>query len=810
MHGKRIILLFSLIIAFTHLRTFGQTGAGTVSGTLIDTLTKEPIEFAGIAIKAPGTDAIIKSAMTDSAGKFVLDHVSTGNYELECSYIGYKKKTLSINLSKDKPWIQLSNITLASSAKRLAETVILAEKPVIKFEAGKMTFDVAKSSTDGGETIMESLQKIPGVSVSQDGDVTVKGKSGIRYLVDGKPSPLADANPEAFMKSISAKNIDKIEVITSPSAKYDASGGGAVINIILKKGKLEGMNGSVSAGVGTVFDKGNTSANINYKKGKFNLFANAYYRNETTSYEGSEQRAVNVGNVISQFNSSNSGYNHNESGGGRAGLDYYIDKYHTFTYSFSGNYNTGTNANTGTQTIDDPTDPTLSLRRFGNSSGYNSMNFSNNLSYRQTWDSAEHTWTIDLIHSINKDDKTGLNTSLAYDSLNNQIDSLNFYKRTNNGGFNQNFILKTDYSIPLHRLHAKIETGFKEELNLHNNYNNVYSNMETPQLLDTLQSNNLGYTQNVVAAYVIYTGSIKKFSYTGGLRWENTTMYSQLSHVDQNYTNLFPSGSLGWRFSDNHNISFSYSRRIDRPSFWMLNSTISYSSPYSVWQGNPELQPSFSNNLELGYNASLGKQSLGASTSYSHTSATFQNISHTDANLITYSSMQNAGTKDNTGVFIYTNLKLFKWWDANLSTGYNYHWYNFLQDGVETHTQGGEANFWGNTTFKFWKNASFNLSGWGNTGWVEAQKRTKPVGNITATIKKKFFKDKLTISISCRDVFKIQNWRSTTITDQLVAHNQYSSETRVGYLTLTYQFGKTTFTPDSKEGSADEAPDSKK
>jgi len=804
--NRKRIPFFFLIIIFSHTEVFGQAMDGIVSGTLIDTATKQPIEFAGISIRATGTDAIIKSALTDSSGKFIFDHVSSGKYDLECSYLGYKKKTIAITLSKDKPWLQLSNIMLVSSAKRLAETVILAEKPVIKFEAGKMTFDVAKSVTDGGETIMESLQKIPGVSVSQDGEVTVKGKTGIRYLVDGRPSPLADANPEAFMKSISAKNIEKIEVITSPSAKYDASGGGAVINIILKKGKLEGLNGSISAGVGTVFDKGNTSANINYKKGKVNIFANAYYRNETTSFVGSEQRTVDVGNIISQFNSSSSGSYHNESGGGRAGFDYYTDKYHTITYSFSGNYNTGTNASSGTQTIDDPTDPALSLRRFQNSSGYNSLNFSNNLSYRQTWDSADHQWTIDLIHSINKDDRTGLNTSLAFDSLNNQIDSLNFYKRTNNGGFNQNFIFKTDYSVPLHRLGAKIETGFKEELNLHNNYNNVYSSMESPQLLDTLQSNKLNYTQNVIAAYVIYSGSIKKFSYTGGLRWENTIIQSQLSHVDQNYTNLFPSGSIGWRFNDKHNISLSYSRRIDRPSFWMLNSTISYSSPYSVWQGNPELQPSFTNNVELGYNASLGKQSLGISTSYSHTNATFQNISHTDSNLVTYSSMQNAGTKDNTSVFMYANLKPVKWWDLMLSTGYSYHWYNFPQDGVETHTQGGEAYFSGNTTFKFWKNASFSINGWGNTGWVEAQKRTMPVGNITATIKKKFFKDKLTISISCRDVFKTQNWRSTTITDQLVAHNQYSSETRVGYLTLTYQFGKTTFTPDNKESGGEEGP----
>lgn len=802
MKGKSIVPLLLLFVAFSHFQAYSQSEAGTVSGILVDTISAEPIEFAAVSVRAAGTTAILKSAITDSVGHFKLDHVAAGNYELDCSYIGYKKKTIPFSLSKDKPSYQLNKIKLGTSAKQLAETVILSEKPVMKFEAGKMTFDVAKTSTDGAETIMETLQKIPGVSVTQDGDVTVKGKSGIRYLVDGKPSPLADANPEAFLKSISAKNIEKIEVITSPSAKYDASGSGAVINIILKKGKLEGLNGSISAGVGTVFDKANTSGNINYKKGKFNVFANAYYRNEKTWYHGSEQRTVNVEDVLSHFNSSNSGANHNENGGGRVGFDYYADKYRTITYSFGGGYNAGQNANTGTMNVDDITDPTLTLRKSQTSSQNKSLNFSNNLSYRQTFDSADHVWTIDLIHSVNKDDRNALNSSIASDSFGREIDSLDFYKRTNNGGINQNFIIKTDYSVPLKRVGSKIETGFKEEVNLHNNYNDVYSNMTNPQQLDTLQSNNLNYTQSVTAAYVIYSGSLKKFSYTGGLRWENTFLYSQASHVDQNYANLFPSCSMGWRFSDNHNISISYSRRIDRPSFWMLNSTISYNSPYSVWQGNPQLQPSFTDNVEMGYNATIKNQSLGISTSYSHTNGTFQTISHTDSNRVTYSSMQNAGTKDNAGIFMYSNLKFTKWWDASLSTGYSYHWYAFLQDGIENHTQGGEAGFWGNTTFKFWKNASFSINGWGNTGWVEAQKRTKPVGNITMTLKKKFFKDKLTVSISCRDVFKTQVWRSTTVTDQLYVASYYSSETTVGYLTLTYQFGKTTFTPETPDAAS--------
>ena len=801
MEGKKTLPFILLFIFCSQLHLRAQSGNGQVSGALFDSLASAPIEFASVSVKTAGSTTILNSAMTDSAGQFLIGHLPMGNYELEFSYVGYRKKSVSFSLTKEKPSFRIAKVQLSPASKLLREAVVLSEKPVIKVEAGKTTFDVGKTVTDGGETVMETLQKIPGISVDQDGAVTVKGKAGIRYLVDGKPSPLADANPEAFMRSISAKNIEKIEVVTSPSAKYDASGGGAVINIILKKGKLEGVNGSVSAGLGTVFDKGNVSGNINYKKGKFNAFASANYRNEKTWYRGSEQRTVNVENTISQFNSSNTGYNHNQNGGGRAGFDYYIDKYKTITCSMNGGYNAGENLNNGTMNVTDPTDPALSLRRFQNYSANKSFNFAGNMNYRQTWDSADHLWTIDLIYSANKDQKTSTNTSLASDPMGYQIDSLDFYKRSDNGGINHNFIFKTDYSVPLKLAGSKIETGFKEEVNTHDNYNNVYSDINSPQIPDTVQSNKFNYTQSVTAAYVIYSGSFKKFSYTGGLRWENTYLYSLHSHVEQNYANLFPSCAMVFRPSDAQNISLSYSRRIDRPSFWMLNSTISYSSPYSVWQGNPELRPSFSDNIELAYNTNVKQQSMGISTSYSHTDGTFQTISHTDSNRVTYSSMQNTGTRDNAGVFIYSNLKLTKWWDMSLSAGYNYHWYNFIQDGLPTHTSGGEAGFWGNTTFKFWKNASFSINGWGNTGWVEAQKRTRPVGNITMTLKKKFFKDKLTVSVSCRDVFFIQQWRSTTVTDQLRVSNQYSSETRVGYITLTYQFGKTTFTPDQSEGT---------
>lgn len=792
---------FFLFLALLCFRSHAQTVSHSISGTVLDSLGRKPIEFASVSISYPDSARILASAATDSTGSFTLTNISPGKYSLTSSLLGYEKRTQPIEVSKDKTETRVSPIILHATSKELGETVILSEKPVIKFEPGKIVFDVAKTMTDGAETALEAMQKIPGVTVTQNNSVEVKGKSGVKYLVDGKPSPLAQSNPEAFLRSIPAKNIESIEVITTPSAKYDASGNAAIINIHLKKGKLEGLNGSLSAGVGTVFDKYNASANINYKKGKINVFANAYFRDEKSTSSSTDDRQVTVNDTTAYYKSTGNGTNHSRSGSGKAGIEYSIDKFNTLTYSLDVDYWEWGNNSNGTMNVNDHNTPALYQRLSNSSNVSKDLSITNSLNYRRTFDSTDRAWTIDLAHTIQNQDSRNESISRSFDSLKNELTPFDFYNRSRNHGTNHNLLFQTDFTTPFKLKDSKIEAGLKEEVNLHNTSNDVYSNMNNPELRDSMLSTLFKYTESISAAYFTYSGKLKKFSYSAGLRWEQTYIRSQFSGVNQSYGDIFPSANVGWQFNDNHGINLSYSRRIDRPGFWMLNNSSTY-GPYSVYSGNPQIKAAYSNSVEFGYNAQLKKQNLNFSASYSRQDGSFQEINRTLANHITYTHFENAGTENDANFGLNLSLKMTKWWDGSIYSGYSYSWFKYTQDATTIRNKGGSFNLSGNTTFKFWKNASLAFWGWGNTGWVSAQQRYKPVGSLTVTLKKKFFKEKLTVALSCRDIFQSMRWRSTTSAPGLYDSSEYRSASRIGYLTLTYQFGSQSFTPETKGKSS--------
>lgn len=771
----------------------------TVGGTVSDSGTGEKLELVAVSLTGSDSSHLLASAMTDSSGKFRISAIAAGSYFLQLSFLGYQKKKIAVSISAAEKDLTLPEIRLIPAGTLLKEAVVLSEKPVIRFEAGKIVYDVQKTVTDGAETMQESLQKIPGVTVNQDGSVEVKGKGGVTYLVDGKPSPLAQSNPELFLRSIQAKNIESIEVITNPSAKYDASGSSAIINIHLKKGKLEGLNGSVNGSIGTVFDKYSLSGNINYKKGNFNVWGNASFRDEQSSHWGTDHRQTSANDTTATYNTYSSGKNHNVNESGKIGLEYSFDKHQSVTYSLDMSGWQNSNYNNRSTSVSDPTTPGLSERLVQDQSSGHGLNESNSLNYRHTWDSSDRAWTIDITHSYQQNDGNSQSLSKAYDSAKNEQYNLDFFNHTHSYGENQNVLIKTDYNTPLKLKDTRIEAGFKEEIKLNDNHSDVYSDYADQTLPDTTQTTHIRYLESVTAAYVVYSSKLKDLWYSGGLRWEQTVVNSDLSAVSQNYADLFPSASLSYRINDQHHLNLSYSRRINRPSFWMLNNAISHSSPYAYSTGNPDLQPSFANSLELSYNAQAGKQNFYVSLNYSRETGAFTNITSTDPKLITHSTYENAGTNDNFYAGANASLKITKWWDASIWTGYGYRWYRYTENGSEIRNEGGALNISGNTNFKFWKNASLQLNGWGNSGWVSAQARGKAVCGLNISLKKKFFKEKLIVTLRCRDFLHTQIWRTTNFSPGLYDYNEYHYQSTVGYLTLTYQFGKQTFTPDTKD-----------
>ncbi|MDB5281389.1 MAG: TonB-dependent receptor [Bacteroidota bacterium] len=791
-------MIYRLLVLLIFICSISLLSAqGRISGEVSDSLNQTHLDAAQVILLKKGTTNVIQSSFADSLGKFSFDQIAIGSYQLETKLLGYFPKSLSVELTSQKLEVSSLKILLAPQAKVLQEAEILSEKPVIRNVAGKIIFDVAKTVSDGAETAQESLQKIPGVNVSESGSVTVRGKSNVKILVDGKSNPMAETNPEQFLKSIPAKNIETIEVNTAPSAKYDASGSGVVINIKLKKGKLEGFNGSLTAGVGTVFNKYNGSGNFNYKKGKINVFGNGYYSNEIKWSRSSDDSKISSDSPT-YFNRNLNGQTHSQNGSGKLGIEYAMDKYHALTYSIDGGYWDWAQKSWGNGDTRNAFNQLVYTDIQNRTANNADISFTNSINYRQTFDTTDRAWTIDIAHTYDKRNNNGQSYSHTYDTLGVEVPSTFFSKNTISQGVTHNILLQSDFNTPLKWMDSKIETGVKEEINIFDNSNDVFDGSTGVDIKDTVQSNRFKYLESVTAAYGTYTGKYKSFTYSGGLRWEHTYINSPLNAVRQSYSSFFPSVTLGYNITESHILTLSYGRNIERPGFWMLNNSITYTTPHSLWLGNPDIKPAFVNSVNLEYNATLGKQTLTFSGSFAHIGGTFQQINNVDSNNITSSRYENAGTEMSMFFSVDGSFKITKWWDFSMSPGYGHHWYSYVYNNTLLKSGGDEFSLWGSTTFRFWKNASLQLWGWGNSGFLGAQSKTQPVGNLTVTLRKKFFKDHLTIAISCRDVLNTMTWTTHTFNPVLDERNVWKSESRVGYLTLTYQFGKQSFSPDQK------------
>ncbi len=769
-----------------------------ISGVVSDSLGKKPMDAASVLLLKTGAADALQTALTDDKGRFNFTPVPVGNYQVKVTYTGYTAKTLPVEVKPAQVLpIQLT-IELQPAGGQLQAVEILSEKPVIRNQAGKIIFDVAKTVTDGAETAQDALQKIPGVNVGQDGAVSVRGKGNVRILVDGKSNPMAQSNPEQFLKSIPAKNIESIEVNTSPSAKYDAAGSGIVINIKLKKGKLEGTNGSIAAGVGTVFNKFNGSGNINYKKGKINVFGNAAYNDEKKWNRSSNYTKV-LGDTPVYFGQLLTGKGHSQNGNGKAGFEYTIDTLHALTYTLDGNYWGWKQNQTGTGSTRNAANEIINTTAPGNNSTQYSYSFTNAINYRQTFDTTDRAWTIDVAHTYDKNANNGTNYSHVYDTTGAEMPAAYFSKQTFNQGLTHSLLLQSDFTTPFKKLaDAKLEVGVKSEMNIFNSdvrINDLSTGISIP---DTLQSNRFNYLESITAAYGNFTGKYKKFNYSAGLRWEHTYISSPLSGVRQNYSSFFPTASVGVSINDKHTLTFNYGRNINRPGFWMLNNNVNYQSAFSVYKGNPLIRPAFSNWLSLEYNATIKDQSLNFSTSFSRTPGTFQQISTVDSNNVTFSRSENAGIESNLYVGVDGTFKIGKHFDFNISPGFGSTWYSYIYNNQRLKAHRNIGYLWGSATVKFWKGTSVQLWGWFNTGNYGAQSTGKPVGGLTIAIKKKFFKDHLVVQLSCRDIFNTITWRNQTSNPALESRTLWKNESRVGYLTLTYQFGKQSFSAQNK------------
>ncbi|MBS1594152.1 MAG: outer membrane beta-barrel protein [Bacteroidetes bacterium] len=784
-------LLLSCSLWLCCALSFAQSSPHRVTGRVVDTATNSVIELVTVQLGHPQSKSPEYVQVSDLDGKFIFERVTPGDYELYISYVGYDAKAIAVQVDHD---VDLGSVALHATSHALTEATVVADKPVITRSAEKTVFNVAQSPTHQTGTAEDALRNMPGVAVDRNGNISMIGKQGVKVLVDGKPSVLAESNLQAFLKSIPANTIESIELITNPSARYDAAGNAGIINIKLKKGKRDGLNGSVSATYG-ILNRYNGNAVLNYRKNKVNLFATYSVNYKKENHEFNDKRDITINDTLSHYYQHNPSTDRNLSNSLKAGLDYFINDKNTLTYTFSGSHNWGRmNSTSDSRNMDADFNPLSSFLSGTQNNGL-SLSLTNDINYLKKYDSTDRELMIDLSHTYVKGSNRDYLQSKAYDTAGNEMPAQNLDRSMYTRNYIHNVIFKLDYVQPLKLKGYKVETGLKNETTLNHNDYNVYDKQNGNEIKNTLLSNGFEYIENIAAYYIIGSGAYKeRLTYSAGLRAEHTYIGSNNSGVNRNYLSLFPSASLNGVLGKekNQNLSLSYSRRVERPAFQQINNTVTYFDQYSTWQGNPYLRPAFSHILSLEYNITIKKTMLSISSENSFTDGLFTESSAVDSNRVTRGSVRNGSKSTTIGGGFYIKSDLTKWWGIQMN--HYVAWQKFdYKAGINTGpVTGAWYNLWTSMDFKFWKNTIFNINGWFNSGDVSPQGRSKPCGAMNASIKKSFLKDRLTVSIVGQNILNTMKFGWYVNTANLHTNGTWQNYNRAVYITLTYRFGKDT------------------
>ena len=610
------LTLFISLFFFTNLVVSQNPGGKPESkkvfltGKIVEKNTNQPLEYTTITLFNTKANKITGGGISDAKGEFKIE-ANPGVYDIKIEFISFKPYEIKAKTVSDNT--NLGTIALEDNSQQLSEVVVRNDRTTVDIKLDKKVYNVGKDLMVKGGTVSDVLDNIPSVSVDVEGNVSLRGNENVRVLIDGKPSNAI--NIAEALKLIPADAIEKVEVITNPSARYDAEGGGGLLNIILKKGKTNGLNGTVVATTGYPDNHG-LNATINYKGTDFNFYTTQGY-----NYRSNPGNAiVNTDYLFANASSPsyigetrdndriNKGYN------GSYGLDWNLDD--STSWSNSVNYRKSSGDNQDNVTFDNYyNDPTLNYKRtrinFEDSKSEN-IEFNSNLAKRFKRDG--HKLTVDLQFSLNDDD-----------NIADIFDSTDGNDKTSNIQSQNRSLLQMDYVLPFGKS-SQLEAGYRGDFSEQNTDVVVLNK----GVFNRFLSNDLEYKEKVNALYTQYGVKADKFSFLFGMRWEDSNIdVNQLangSYNNKHYNNFFPSAFVTYEIGEKTNISLSYSKRINRPRGRQLNPFSNYSSNINIFRGNPDLNPAMTNAFDLGFLKSWDKVTLSTSLYYNATNDVFQFI----------------------------------------------------------------------------------------------------------------------------------------------------------------------------------------
>ncbi|GAB4034174.1 TonB-dependent receptor [Spirosoma jeollabukense] len=799
---KFYLLLLSLFTFLTLAQ--GQTERQfSIRGTLVDDQNK-PVPFGTIALYQNAKSTPVTGAISNEAGQFEIRSKS-GQFAIKISVVSYQDRSLPIITIVDKD-LDLGNLTIKSSTKRLEEVVVKGERSQMELALDKKIFNVGKDLANAGGTASDILSNVPSVAVDAEGNVSLRGSNSVRILIDGKPSGLVSFKGGSGLQQLQGSSIERVEVITNPSARYEAEGMGGIINIVLKKEHKEGINGSFDLITGYPANFG-LAANINYRRKNLNFFVNytASYRNTPGRSSLYQELYRNDTTFVTQQNSTSKlkGQNNNA----RAGLDYFFNAKNVLTaaytyrlskgkrfadinyrdYQFNLNNLRSITSRTQDETETEPnSEYTLTYKRTFAREGHE---LTADIRYLDNWESSDQYFAQ---QTFQPDGKTQMIPSVLQRSVNDETE--------------KQFLVQVDYIQPFSK-NGKVEAGLRSSSR---DMTNDYS--VTQQAGDGAWSplpgltNYFIYEEHINAAYGIIGNKARKFSYQAGLRGEITDVTTTLRQTNdvnpRHYANLFPSVHFTYDLPRQHALQLSFSRRIRRPQYNDLSPFSTYSDNRNFWSGNPNLNPEFTNAFELGHIKYFGKGSISSSVYYRHTTDKILSVRRVNDQGYSTTRPENLQSENSYGAEFAGSFSPYKWWKLDGS-------FNFFR--AVTNGSNLDVNYQSDTyswftrlisRFTIWQSTDIQLRGNYEAPQQTPQGRRKALATLDLSVSKDVLNNNGTLTLNVLDVFNSRRFRSITEGPNFYAEN--SSQFRLRQINLTFSYRLRQAKKKPKEGGEGE------
>jgi outer membrane receptor protein involved in Fe transport len=778
-----------------------ETAGGSLKGFVFDVNANQPLEYATISMISKREGKAVNGTITDATGFFKIKHADFGMYKIEISFIGYKKQVFDrVPIKPDDRDVDLGRIELEPLTENIDEAVVVADRPTMTYKIDKKVINVSQQHTSASGTAVEILENIPSITVDIEGNVSLRGSESFTVLIDNKPTVL---DPSDALSQIPASAIENIEVITNPSAKYDAEGTTGIINIITKKNKLQGFNGIMNINAG-MFERYGGDILINWRKERLNFFVGADFNNRNMEGTREAENWTRSNDTTSYIMSEGDFKRGGKSYSARAGIDLTLNPRNSISFEGQIGYRERIRSNfTDYNEYSDPI-TTNDFYKSIEDSERGGTYYSMNLNYTKSFLKKGHQIYALVNYRHRENDEQSLN------ELKDLLGDIRSGQESTESGPSNAYKIQIDYTLPLLDKN-KFEAGYSANIDLSDDKTELYQyNVSTggyDYMIDFMHD--VSHDSRIQTLYSMYSGEIGSFGYQAGLRGEYTYRDITLKESGESAIidrmDFFPTVHLSYATKNENQWMINYSRRIRRPRGWYLEPFLTWSDAYNVRIGNPDLLPQYINSYELSHLIKFGRNSFSVDAYYRVANNKIERIRSVYDENVFLSTYENVGKDYSLGIEIMLGVDIQKWWHVDLMGNA----YDYRVEGELLGQDFSESSFnWNarfNNTIRIGKSTRFQFNGMYNSATVSAQGERDGFFMTNMAVRQSFYKNKLALALQVRDVFGTMRHSSSYQGEDFYSSYEFSPNTPLVSLTLTYKINN--YKPDRKRRSGGDGDD---